>query len=226
MICDLCEESLRVTSANNKKEKWKCRKAACGYKEEVKLWGPPVAVEAYELVEREFRECVGLEVDEVEEGEESVVDFIAQLDEDERRSEMAKRTAGLAGAKTMTKEEKKAAMKAKAEAKKAAKAKEAEEFTKARATKTKGKKAAVKDKPEPADCPKCPCCGERTSNPNSYFQMGHDGRVKGWFTKKAKGKLPDEVEFSAELEKMYKIWKKDDGMTIKEIVKKVRGIKD
>ena len=224
---------LRQKLTSGKREVWGCKKAGCDYKEELKLWAKPVEVEVeemYEEVEEEVREVLGCSREDVEEDEESVVDLLAQLDADERSREMGKKSAGL-GAVVKGEEAqdpkaaKKAAAKAKLEAARAAKAAERDKMVTAGAVKGKGKKAAVKVKAEPTDCPLCPCCGERTGSPKSYFLMGHDGRVKGWFLKKSRGKLPEGVVLNEELEKMYKVWKKGDGATIKEIVMKVRGIK-
>lgn len=230
VLCPKCEGSLRAVRSkfSGKREVWSCKTPGCPGKEEIKLMGPVVEVGGNEEGEVEVNTDEDREFETIEVEDEATVDFITRLDEEERREEMAKK-GGLASVVNETKEEKKARLKAAKEAKKAERAKEAEAMVKGRATKTKGKKAAVKAekvKAEPKDCPLCPCCGERTGNPKSYFLMGHDGRVKGWFTKKAKGKLPEEVELTDELEKMYKLWKKDPDMKIKDIVKKVRGIKD
>lgn len=230
MICDKCEGSMRFirSKSSGVREVWNCRRPGCPGKEEIKLMGPVVDVSEFsEEGEVKVHTDEGRVNEVEEEDEESVVDFLAALDEDERRSEMAKKS-GLASVVGETKEEKMARMKAAKEEKKKAAASEAEAFTQARATKTRGAKAAVKKevvKAEPKDCPLCPCCGERTGSPKSYFLMGHDGRMKGWFTKKEKGKL-EGVEFNAEQEKMYKLWKKEPDLKIKEIVKKVRGIKE
>lgn len=212
MWCEICEGSMRLvrSESNGKREVWRCRKPGCPGEEVIKLMGPVVEVKG------------NMGDGKVE------VNTDGKVNTDERRGKMAKKSglASVVGESKETKEEKKERMKAAREAKKAEKAKEAEVFAEERATKTGGKKAKKPEpKAAPKDCALCPCCGKRTTSPKSLFLMGHDGRMKGWFSKKAKGKL-EGVEFNAEQEKMWKMWKKNPDMKIKDIVKKVRGIKE
>lgn len=64
----------------------------------------------------------------------------------------------------------------------------------------------------------CPCCGEETQ---SYFKMGHDGRVKGMLKRVLDGKEKEADLPTPELKAMYKEYKKNPEARIVDIAKAV-----
>jgi hypothetical protein len=65
---------------------------------------------------------------------------------------------------------------------------------------------------------KCPCCGEETG---SYFRMGHDGKIKGWFKKVDDGRMATGDLPTKETRAMYDAHRKHPGMSLRELAAKI-----
>ncbi len=212
MECE-CGGTLRfiASASSGKREVWRCKKPGCRGEEIVQLYSPILPKSNGSRTTR-FEPNDG----------ETEVTVETDGNEGQRRTKMAKTMdMGEIGKGGKTKKGPPPASKI---------VKDPPKTSKGNKISMKAAKAAkekIKEKGNGRDLGppnQCPCCGELTGGPKVFFKMGHDGRVKGWFSKKSKGKL-EGIELSDELLKMYGIWKKDPEMKIKDIVKKVRGIK-